>query len=348
MELLKMRGIKLLSTLSILFFGLTPLFSQNDYIKEESVNVSSAYYFPNLSGFELDGNFAPITYTPIISELDTQRDLGSTWGAVELKGNYKLTLKRNFLTGASALTKDNSLKHTFSFDISPVTVSLETSTTISPIAFLEFTLGTQLGSGWKAVGADGLALYTNPLGPEEEAFQGVFSKTWLSGTFQFDTAALMGGDTTWKHIVLLSNHNLMLKYFSAAGTDEPWIFQAGDPSYNGFRYEQSTFVGYQMPLVLDMAGILFETGANLFDNATRSTMDSSGWGSDFIDTKIGVLLNFKVGENGAFVLLPQIKKRLRYTDGSVKELYFINRKTDINDPYFWSFDRIAISYTYKL
>ncbi len=347
MELLKMRGVKLLSLL--LMAVITPVFisADDNYEKDVTMNVSSAYYFPDHKGFELDGDVAPMTYSPISAELDNQRDLGSTWGSVELMGSYNIILKKDFLTGGSALTKDNSLKHTLTLGFSPVNISLSINNTISPIAFLEFSVGTTIATGWKALGSDGLAIYTDPNGASDEPFQGVYSKTWLSGTFQFDLAALMSGDTTWKHVVILSNHNINFRYFSAAEVDEPWIFQSGAPTFNGFKYDHSTFIGYKMPLALDMTGILIETGVHPFDYAEKSPMDDSGWGSDYLELKLGAVFSFNFKEHHSLIVLPQFKRNIRFTDDSVKEKYFAFREVDVDDSTYWDFDRIAFSYTYK-
>ena len=342
MNVVKKILIILLSLVSI------NIFADSDYEINKSINISSAYYFPNTSSYLLDGNFSPVTYTPITSGSSTERTIGSTWGAVELMGNYKLSLKKDFLTGGSTLTKDNNIEHVIKFAASPVDINISASTTLTPIAFLQFTIGSSIATGWKALGVNGLAIYTDETGVNSNAFQGAYFKEWLSGTFQFDLSAVLGGDKTWKHVVLLSNHNLIFNYFTAANQYEPWIYQGGDPTFNGFKYEQSTFLGYKMPLVLSMAGILFETGSNLFSNSSISTLNEGGWGSDFVNTKIGFLLNFKLNKNSSIVIMPQIKKHIRYTNSTVQQLYFKNRHTDTSNPYYWDFNRIAISYTHNL
>lgn len=347
MVLLKMRGVRLLTVLLIAVINSISISADANYVKDESITVSSAYYLPDHKGYNLDGTFAPITYSPVLAENDNERNLGSTWGAVELMGNYKINLKKDFLTGGSALTKDNSLKHTFTFGLSPVDVSFAINNSISPIAFLEFALGTSLATGWKAIGVDGLSVYTDPNGADTEPLQGVYSKTWLSGTFQFDLAAVMSGDTTWKHIVILSNHNINFNYFSAAGENDPWIYQGGDATFNGFQYDHSSFIGYKMPLVLEMTGLLIETGVNLFDYAKKSKVDESGWGSDYLELKLGALFSFKLSEHQSIVILPQFKRNIRFTDVTVKDKYFANRVVDTDNPTFWDFDRIAFSYSYK-
>ena len=102
-----------------------------------------------------------------------------------------------------------------------------------------------------------------------------------------------------------------------------------------------------MPLILNMAGILVETQQNIGSVATMSTMENGGWGSDFTKIRLGGLFYLKFNEQHSLTIIPQIATRVRYSDDSVKELYFANRKTDTDSPIYYDFDRIAIVYTYN-
>lgn len=313
----------------------------------QTLSVASAYYFPDNQGYNLSGNTAPISYEPILANNDDERDLGSTWGGLELQGTYKLSLTEDFLTGGSALTKNNNIKYTFKGGLSPVNFDIGAEVTVTPIAFLDFTLGSTISSGWTAIGIVGLGL-NNETGIVDDSFQGILSQTWITGTFKFDTAAIMSGDKTWKHIILLSSHKLTYKYFSAAGENDPWAFQGGEgDNYNGYTYTSTSVLAYQMPLVLDMAGILVETETNIFNNSDRSTMADGGWGSDFVQVRFGGIFNLKFNDNHSFAILPQFITRPHYTDDTVNASYFEDRKINTDSPIYYDFDRIAFNYTYK-
>ena len=347
MGLSKMRGVRL----AIVLFSISYILiaKENIGVIEESLTTSSAYYFPNHRGLNLSGGFAPIEYSVVEADKDTRRNIGSTWGSVELKETYKLSLTTPFITGNSSLTKGNNIKYTGIFSISPVTVEVGGEIALTPIAFLEFKLGGSTSSGWTVIGINGLGLNSvNNKLPDPDPFQGAMSQLWLTGTFKFDLAAILQGDTTWKHIILLSSHTVKYRNFSAAGDNDPWIYQGDNAdNFNGLRYHHTSFLGYQMPLVLNMAGLLVETQENISSVADKSTMDSSGWGSDFRRVRFGGLFNLKIDSHSSLTLLPQFSTAIRYVDDSVRELYFENRVTDRNNPTFIYFDRIAIVYTYK-
>ncbi len=349
MVLLKMRGVKQFTLFLFIFCSAIFSIYSIESGTEMSLSVGSAYYFPDNKGYNLNGDLAPITYSPIPASDTTERDLGSTWGGAELQGTYKFTYTMPFMTGGSSLTKDNSLKVSPKFSLSPVNFDIGIETTFTPIAFLDFTIGSTISSGWQAIGIVGLGLNNDPSSkPKSDSFQGILSQTWLSGTFKFDTAAILSGDTTWKHLIILTSHKITSKYFTAAGSNDPWTFQGSEgDKFNGFLYSSTSVVAYQMPLILEMAGVLVDTETNLFDNSSRSTMSSGGWGSDFVQVRFGGLLNFKFNDKHSLAILPQMINRVRYTDSTVKEGYFANRKVNTNSPIFFDFDRIAFSYTYK-
>lgn len=349
MELSKKRGVSLITLLILISSG-SILFAEKRYELTSSIGMESAYYFPDQNGYNLSDSdtFAPITYEIIEGE-EGERNLGSTWGGAELQTKYNITLEKPFLTGGSVLTESNYLKHSVTINLSPVDVGLSLNNTFSPIAFLEFSLGSKVATGWnfEALGAVGLS--KNLDGEETEQFGGVYSETWLSGTFQFDLAAVLGGDMTWKHIVFLSNHNFQYKHYTGAEADEPWTYQAdGGQNFNGFKYKTSNFIGYQMPLILDMTGILLETNMNLGSNAERGTISDASWGSDDDGLSIGWVNSLKLSEKLSMVIMPQFKRNVRYTDETVKEEYFINREVNVDSPYYWDFQRIAITFSYSL
>lgn len=340
-----MRGISLILCI-LLPLSLYSL--DNKYKKEQSLSLSSAYYFPTHEGYKLSGNFAPIKYSVINADSETQRNLGSTWGSAELKATYKLSLTRSFLEGSSHLTKNNNIKYTFISEVSPVSSEIGGEIKLAPIAFLDFSLGSTIATGWKAIGVYGLALNNkNNEYPNNNPFQGVLSQTWISGTFKSDIAALLSGDTTWKHIILLSNHRLTFKNFSGASNDEPWVYQGSEGNkYNGFVYKHITFFGYQMPIMLEKAGFILETETSTL-NYNKSSIDDGGWGSDYLKIRIGCLFNLKFSDKHSVAVTPQFSNSLKYTDSTNRELYFKNREVNTNSPYYWKFERIALIYSYK-
>lgn len=341
-----MRGVRLLT---LLMLCLNSAFSNSPYTLKQSLTVSSAYYFPNHNGYKLEEDFAPISYSIVEAEDDKQRDMGSTWGAAEIKASYKRSYSKNLLTGDSFLTKDNSIKYTLIGEISPVSVETGGEVNLSPIAFIDMSLGSTIATGWKAIGVVGLGLNNkNNKLPKSDAFQGILSRSWFSGTVKFDASAVLPGDKTWKHILLLSNHKISYKHFSAANSSDPWIFQGGEgDNYNGFSYNHTSFLGYQMPLAVEKVGFIIDTNYNFISSNNSSTNSSGGWGSDFLNVTLGALINLKLSNEHSITVIPQFKNNLRYLSESGREIYFKNREVDKNSPQYWDFDRIVLIYNYN-
>lgn len=296
-----------------------------------------AYYFPDHGGYKLEGNFAPVTYQ-VLKGKEGEKNLGSKVGGFELIEEYKFSVTKGFLQGESFLTRDNHLKVKGKAKLSPVTTGLDFDLLISPIAFLDLYIGTGVDSGWFTLNVVGLGLNINGSTPDKDPFQGVLSQSWIGGTFKFDLAAVLSGDKTWKHVVLLSNHKLTYKHFSAAEAEDPWVFQGAD-GYNKLEYKHTTLLGYQMPILLETAGFLVETTSDAYSHEDLY--------SDFVKVRFGGFFNLKFSDRHSLAILPQFTTRPRYTDSSVKEEHFINREVDTTSPIYFDFERVAFSYTYK-
>lgn len=335
MELLRMKGVNI--TLIILLSLSSILFADKSFTLDQSLSTSMAYYFPDHGGYNLEGDFAPIDYSVIEGD-EGERNLGSSIGGFELIEEYKFSLTKGVLQGESFLTKDNKFKITGKAKLSPVTTGLDIDLLLTPVAFLDFYIGTGFDTGWFALNVVGLGLNNEGTTPNEAPFQGALSQTWVGGTFKFDLAAVLPGDPTWKHIVLLSNHKYTYKHFSEAENSDPWVFQGAD-SFNHLEYKSTTLLGYQMPLILETAGLLIET--------THKIHADDNFNTDFVKVRFGGIFNLKFNEQHSLAILPQFTTRERYTDSSVKEEHFTNREVDSTSPIYYDFERVALSYTYK-
>lgn len=251
--------------LLIVFFVslLFPLQALSDVVnRSTSFKIEGAYYFDDNKGFDVkNSGFAPISYTP--EELpaplpppDAGRDLGSGWGSAEIQVILNHRIRIPFMTGDSLLTADNNIALSIGGALTPVSARLELGTTLTPISFFNISAGTMLGTGWDIRLFNGMGLNADGTGaPESASFQGIVIILKDRGTLQFDLGALVPGE--WIHIVALANQRIEYSWFSGADRSEAWMFEADKgENFNGFKLYGSYFLGYQMPLVLDMAGVL--------------------------------------------------------------------------------------------
>ena len=341
---------KLITTIFIMIIAGGTLFAAESSTYYGAVG---AYYFDDNKGDGVsDGEFAPISYSPVTDpnsysvEADQGRDLGSGWGGAEAKASITHKIEVPFMQGSGALTTDNNILYQLKGELSPVSINAIASATLTPIAFLNFQAGTQIGTGWNFFGLfNGLGLNADGTGiPEEDPVPGIVSKSWLSGTFQFDLGAVIPGE--WTHIIMAATAKLEQEYFSGADEGEAWQYEADTgENFNGLNFWGTYVLGYQLPYKLNTVAFLVETEQMLGDNKDLSSSDPVDWGSDFTQVTFGPIANIKLSENSSLLILLQFRTEKLYTDATVYNNYFRNREYDGT---YIDFRRIAFSYSHKL
>jgi hypothetical protein len=323
--------------------------------RSTSFSVEGAYYLPDNKGFGVsDGGFAPITYDPeplpgsySAIGADQGRDLGSTWGPAEIQFLLTHRIKVPFLAGPGALTSGNNVTFSFTGALTPVSTRLEARANLTPIAFLDFFAGAMVGTGWDIGLFNGMGLNADGTGdPQSASFQGVVTKSWLGGTFQFDLAALVPGD--WTHVVTLVSPKLQYAWFSGADKGEAWMWEADDgENFNGFMFFGTYFLGYQMPRALDTVGLLLETEQNLGYVKELDADNVTNWGSAYVQITLSPVLSFTLSDSGSLAVLFQFRRERLYdqSDDSIFANYYENRNQVGT---YWDFYRMAFSYGLKL
>jgi hypothetical protein len=306
------------------------------------LEIMGDYIFPNKNAYNADG-FAPVEYGTIGGNAG-QRTIGSSWGGGELKAVLDHSIVIPALAGTDALTKDNNAALDFSGELSPVSLNAAASATLTPIAFVKLAVGGKIGTGWDTPLGEGLAgndggnLVSN-------SFGGAVCKAWVSGTFQFDLAAPVPGD--WDHVVLLAAPKVEYQYYTGADATTAWRWEADDGmNYNGLKLKGSYVLAYQMPLALNMVGILAEPEGYLYiDPRAASTMASGGWGSDATTWGLSAIFNFKLSDTSSLAVLPQFKSFVKWTDATTLAADFRDR---VFEGYYWSLNHIAFDFSLKL
>ncbi len=333
-----------------LLFGILSFSLYGEGVEHEtSIGAEFAYYFDDHSGYGQTGGFAPPNYSPVSApgsfspEVgDVARTLGSGWGSAEIQLylNHKITMP--FLQGEGALVEDNNIKFDFNLYVAPVAAYLKAAVIFTPIAFLNFELGGSIGTGWDIVVFNGLGLNTTGV-PLTNSFPGVVAELWSSATFQFDLAAIVPGE--WTHVVVVANAEFLYSHFSAASEEEPWQWLADSgENFNGFKFNGTYLLGYQMPLVLDTVGFLVETEQHIGSVNQLSTIEDNGWGSDFVEVTFGPLANFSFDDHHNLTVLFQFQSGIDYSDDTIFNTNFRNR--DYEDTYV-KLHRVAFAYNYK-
>jgi len=328
----------------IVVFSLSSPVMAEGISSSTTVDVQGYYSFPNLQGSESSG-FEPISYATVPASSSEEREFGSSWGGVDLKGIIDRQYVFPVLQGPGALTKDNNFALDLEGELSPVSLNANISATLTPIAFLKFSAGVGTGTGWAidALGLDIVGLGINGKGTiETQNFGGLILRGWASVTFQFDLAAIMPGE--WNHVILLASPKLEYMDYTSAANGQPWMWENDSGmDYNGWQLYGSYFLGYQMPTALTMVGILAEPETYLFDVANYSMMASGGWGSDFTYWTISMVFDLKLSDTTSLAILPGIKNGIKWTDATLADFTQCQ-----NAGSYWYFYRVAFDLTLKL
>lgn len=307
-----------------------------------SLNLIAGYCPPNLDGYQSSG-FTPIDYG-VIEGGANERDLGSSWGGAVALATLTYSRVTPALVGEGPFFSGNSLELDGVLELSPVTLEAKAAAVLTPVAFCRLEAGMAAGTGW-SLGFVGLAINpTDSAVPVEEIpFGGAVLKAWAAGTLQFDLAAVLPGD--WNHVVALATGKFEYRNNTAADPTDAWVWQADEGmNFNGWRYLGTYVLGYQMPLKVNMVGVMLETEEYLGAVRNYGRMSNS-WGSDFVLMRISPLVNIAFDERNSLTVVAQIKSTQDWTDGTTQRRSFQQRIYEGRQFYL---DRVAFSYTLVL
>lgn len=250
-------------------------------------------------------------------EIQTQTDLTLVFSTEkEIQFGLEKRVIFPFLQGTNAMTADNNVTLKIGAEVTPISINMLADTVWTPIAFLKLTLGSHVGSGWNYnmfnVQMNGMGLYRfmESENPQEKAdgsgFDGVVWKAHFGVTLQFDLAAIFPGD--WNHIVIKIENLLNYQNYTKARGNEQWYFRADDGiNQNSFGYYFSGFLGYQMPIFLDMAGIQFESSFPLYNpQSGESLYDREP------EIFCSLVTEFKINNHFNLMLINQLSNRLKH------------------------------------
>jgi hypothetical protein len=195
------------------------------------------------------------------------------------------------------LMTGNNVTLNFGADVSPVHVLASTSVVWTPIAFFNLTGGAKIGMGWNynLFGSDvsGLGLYdynTDDFPHEHAAGKGADGVYWTGfagATLQFDVAALWSGK--WHHIVGQVYNEVSYQQYTKAHTSDIWYWTNNvRPNENSFLYYFDAVLGYKMPIILDMVGVMFGIMQPLYNPQSGESVGKLG-----PEMTASIMLDFK-------------------------------------------------------
>ncbi|MCQ2613543.1 MAG: hypothetical protein MJ183_08105 [Treponemataceae bacterium] len=315
-----------------LLLAFTSAFALN-FTPSYSFGVDAAYY-PLSAAVPGKNHFAPLT---------------GPFSGVEARVAGNASYTAPFLTGdgSNGLISGNNLTIDASLELTPVSVMSYGSVSLTPIAFLVFTAGGKIGTGWdfSPMGAQGIGVY-NPVTTNYDSiapFKNWFCELWLEGLFQFDLAAVVPGD--WNHVVAMATYKLMYTKNTGAKDKEPWLWQTSGELFNGLNYYSSVIFGYQpQPVpVLNTVGVQFEF-SGYYSNA-QVDPSYAAWGGDFMTVSVNPVAILDLSKKDSLTVQLGFSSRRSFetlrsaTDNSDFNLTYCGRE--------WYFNRVAFSYSHQ-
>lgn len=299
--------------------------------------------------------FAACIYLVVVAALPCQEKTGAseqvkltatatTKGELKLSGLYSISFP--VLQGSSFLTDGNNIKLSMGAELSPVSANAIAEIRLTPIAFLQFFAGASAGTGWNIPIADGLRK-NNPAEDHEQelvgdAFDGVVWMVKGGSLFQFDTAAIVPGE--WNHVVFQTTHVLWYRSLTSASSKESWLYEADQgENRNGWNYYANYFVGYKMPIKLNLAGILLEQELNMYTEADRDL-----WGDDLSRWTVGAMANYAITDRLSLATLVQWRTVRNFTEDTRDYGFYQDRRIQDSDQRSFEFYRAVLTATWLI
>lgn len=327
-----MKAVKGLIALAFAACIALPVFAQEDSVTlgglplSFSITTDFAYYPKSAPVVSSSTHYAP--FTGPYSGLEGRTTGHACYTIPTPIGN-------NPLTAGDNITLDGYL------ELTPVSIKPGFSISYTPIAFLVFNTGAEIGSGWNLLGIEGLGQYDENTEDYKSIspFTAWFYHFWFQGTFQFDTGAIIPGD--WTHIVMLASYKAEYIGLTGQNSQDLWYWQATPNQVNGWKYYSNVILAYQMPLIIKRAGLMAEFQGYYSDDAY---LYGSRYDGNFMRIDISPLAQFQFGEKDTLSLLLNFSSRRGYSteyENSKEESFLTTISRE------WFFNRIALSWTHN-
>ncbi|MDY6031129.1 MAG: hypothetical protein SPI86_05135 [Treponemataceae bacterium] len=303
-------------------------------------------------------NFSAAYYPSFATSSGTENAAGTSWsnlngfyrgveGALGFWYEYKLNTPGN-----NALTAGNNVKFQEGFEIrGPVDIKGTGKIIYTPIAFLNFTGGIEVATGWDLPGlARGQGIINRTSTPTFSKadyatlpmFMNFYVKPYIEALFQFDVAALISDENSakdWLHIVLQASYQVNFSAMTGVADGTPWLWENGGDKFNGWGYDSYITFGYMFPdkvPVISLVGVQLEFDGYYYDVTGGQY---TAWNPTFVEFCINPTVVLAFDKHNNLAIQCRIKNARAFA--TADETF---TGTCVGQQYF--FDRFALSYTY--
>jgi|GEM_PF-1164919 len=317
-------------------------------------------YMPEYQdGIKPDNYFAPINYKPVDytdkddpdnkhhEKDDEGRIIGGTIGGTQFELYLDYHIIVPFFRANNLMMRDSNFKFGIHTQLSPITSNIGMSITFTPFPFLEFQTGFLIGFGWNIPNfAAGLGInngYMNRLN-----IAGPHLQYWASLKFQIDLAYILPKNIQrWLHIIFIAIPKLRYMALLSVQQDIPYMYQeCPGEKLGGWQFVAEILFGYRFIIIEDDTGeenrfininhknFIITIGFYFwldYLNLTHfwdSRMKDGGWGSDFSYINFGPAIQFDLPKNFFVRFAIFFCNDKAYTEDTVGNIDFRNRKYD--------------------
>lgn len=305
-------------------------------------------------------------------------DDGSEISSSDLSGKISLgtyfSIIAPFLKFDHFLLNDNNINLTFSTDITPVSIKTSMDISITPVAFLTFDAGAQIGTGWNIPGLGAGLARNNYSGVHryedkdilmKDSLYGPVFKNWFSAALQLDISSIIDKPyKRWTHVVMSAAPSFECVELLNYSYYERTFYWELDNTFNGWTFSCDFMLGYKIPVIEDsrkeeaeekmfmgyvrhnnftITGVMWVSLSANVTHYNDSPMKDHGWGSDFVTCKFGPNIMFDLPNNFSFIIGVHWSNGMVYSSDSVGNNDF--HKWEYKD---WNifFDELAWSFSW--
>ena len=258
----------------------------------------------------------------------------------EMQVNFMPQWKFPFLQGNTPWTSENNVVLKLDAALSPIWAGLSGDAIITVLPFLLVRSGAMAGTGWNydlfgkvpLVGL-GLNSRTSVDDPNDgvmgNGFDGVVWNVHTGVTLQFDLAAFLPGD--WNHVIMQFYNRVEYFAYSKAKGNDLWYYLGDDGmNMNVFRHKFELFVGYAMPIFIDLVGYQLEGTLPFYNIEAGSSVVDMGY-----SLTNAFIANFRINRQFSIMTIARI------TNG-FKDPITSNYERE------WGFDRVQFIATWRI
>jgi len=312
-------------------FALTGIALFADEVKSSPFSMrlttDLAYYPKNAPKTGSDTHFAPVT---------------GVFDKIECRTNFIADYKINTPLGEHWLLSDANVILSGACELTPVSLRPQISLGFQPLPFFVIKGGSSVGLGWNAMGFEGICKF-NEKTREYEKISPVnhpHYDVWGQAMLMFDTGAIVPGD--WNHVVMLASYTISYSGIAGLGKGEAFEWQCSKNLVKGTIFEVQGILGYQMPLALSMAGVIYN-GCGHFNGSDYGDYNEN-YDGKFVTHSVSPFFQFNLSDKDELFCLFNFSSRRGFETKPEKDEDELFMKKVGRE---WYFNRIALSWTHK-